>query len=296
MVRSESPVQPLVDPLFEKKKLTISIKRDDLIHPEVMGNKWRKLKYNLVEARSGKYAGLLTFGGAFSNHIAATAAACRINEIPSVGIIRGEELTSESNHTLQKATADGMQLRFVSRKIYSIFRDNPDLLRSEYPQHFIVPEGGTNEFAVKGVSEIWLELDVQYDYMICPFGTGGTMAGLLSGRKETKVIGVSALKGGFANEELQTLLRRFQIHNPHFEIWDDYHFGGYGRASSELLGFMDSLEKKLNIPLEPVYTAKMFFGVYDKIQENYFPENSKILILHSGGLQGNAGFSVKTNK
>ncbi len=291
MATLPSPLAPLNDPLFDQKSLIVSIKRDDLIHPEVMGNKWRKLKYNLEEARSGTYIGIVTLGGAFSNHIAATAAACRINGIPAIGIIRGNELTSYRNHTLQKASTDGMQLRFVSREDYSRLRNNLSFLQSEYPHYFIVPEGGTNEYAIQGVREIWAELDMEYDYLICPFGTGGTMAGLLSGNQtHTIILGFSSLKGSFAHSELITLLDRFHIPNRRFEMLEQYHFGGYGKVNEELLSFISWFEKTHQLPLDPIYTGKMMYGFYALIRHNFFPENSRILVLHTGGLQGKDGF------
>lgn len=291
MVTLPSSLVTLNDPLFKQKSLAVSIKRDDLIHPEVSGNKWRKLKYNLEEARSGNYEGLVTFGGAFSNHIAATAAACRVNGIPAIGIIRGDELTPESNHTLRKATDDGMQLRFVSREEYSLMCKETDFLASSYPRHFIVPEGGTNEYAIKGVREIWEELDQRYDYFLCPYGTGGTLAGLLSGnRKGTIMLGFSSLKGSFATPALTDLLDRFAIHNRSFRMVDDYHFGGYGKVTRELLSFISWFEETHQIPLDPIYTGKMMYGFYELVKRAYFPENSRILVLHTGGLQGKDAF------
>lgn len=292
-----SPVVRLDDPLFLSCSLEVFIKRDDLIHPEVMGNKWRKLKYNLEEAINGKYEGVVTLGGAFSNHIAATATACRLNGIKSIGIIRGDELTIDSNHTLRKAHLDGMDLRFLSRSKYSDLRENSGEIEQEFPGYLIVPEGGTNEFAIRGVREIWDELDEHYDYVVCPFGTGGTMAGLSAGAPaSTKVLGFSSLKGDFPETELKALLEKFAISNTRVRIFTEYHFGGYGKVSNRLLKFMGEFEEQHEIAIEPVYTGKMFYGFYDLVRADFFPPKSRILLIHTGGLQGKDGHNQIQSK
>lgn len=274
-------------------KVSISIKREDLIHPFISGNKFRKLKYNLLQAKKENQKSLLTFGGAFSNHIAALAFAGKEQGFKTIGIIRGDELNSKiaKNPTLQFAQNCGMQFKFVTRETYrnktkTEFLNN---LKTEFGDFFLIPEGGTNKFAVKGCEEILTKDDLQYDFVCCSVGTGGTISGIINSiLPHQKVLGFPALKGEFLKEEIRNFAQ-----NDNWELISEYHFGGYAKVTPELICFMNQFYKDNKIPLDPVYTAKMIFGVMNLIEKNYFPENSKILLIHTGGIQGIQGMNLK---
>lgn len=262
------------------------VKRLDLIHPQISGNKFFKLKYNLIEARQLGLKQILTFGGAYSNHIAATAYAAQLFGFKSIGIIRGEELAHKPlNPTLTTAQQLGMQLVFVSREKYRQKNNHYwiDELTQHYPNIYIIPEGGTNELAIQGCQEILTIKDLNhYDVICCAVGTGGTMTGLINASSpQQEILGFSALKGDFLQQDISQL-----THKKNWQILDDYCFGGYAKTNDELLSFINNFEQQYRIPLEQIYTGKMFYGVFDLISKGYFKENSKILILHSGGLQG----------
>ncbi|AYO55368.1 1-aminocyclopropane-1-carboxylate deaminase/D-cysteine desulfhydrase [Acinetobacter wuhouensis] len=264
----------------------IAIKRLDQIHPQISGNKFFKLKYNFLEAQRLGDKKILTFGGAYSNHIAATAYAAHRFGFDSIGIIRGEELTNKTlNHTLSTAQQFGMQLQFVSREKYRLKDTNEFLqeLKLHYPNTYIIPEGGSNELAIQGCREILTEDDLKnYDVICCAVGTGGTIAGLIeASAKHQKVLGFSALKGDFLTDDVAQLTNK-----RNWKILDDYCCGGYAKTNDELFQFIKSFEKQYQIPLEHIYTGKMMFGIFDLIQKQYFPKNSRILVIHSGGLQG----------
>jgi len=270
--------------------ITLTIKREDLLHPHISGNKWRKLKYNLLKAREEKYNQLLTFGGAFSNHIAATAAAGREYGINTIGVIRGEELSDKVNQnpTLAFARECGMEFKFVSREQYRNKEDDEfiESLYQEYGHFYLVPEGGTNALAVKGCEEILLQDDTRFTHIACAVGTGGTISGIAnSAAKHQKVLGFPALKADLSNDIIKFAL------NDNWRLITDYHFGGYGKADKELVDFINDFFDRTSIPLDPVYTGKMVFGVIDLIHKNYFPENSDILLIHTGGLQGIEGMN-----
>lgn len=270
------------------------VKRDELTHPEVMGNKWRKLKYNLEAAQNQGKKQLITMGGAFSNHIAATASAAKEFGFDAVGIIRGEELNEDSNATLQKAVADGMKLIFVSRTDYKGYRQDPGLLEEQFPNSYFLPEGGTNHLAIQGCEEIIDEITTEFDLIACPIGTGGTFCGLVkSANANQQVLGFSALKGYFIHEEVQLMLEKYGITNQNHEIYTNYHFGGYGKTTKELIEFMNWFEENFQIPLDPIYTGKCFSGVWDMVKRNKFEKNLRIVLLHTGGLQGIQGFLRK---
>lgn len=297
MARIPSPIEQIHDPLFEEKGLEVWIKRDDLIHPHIMGNKWRKLKYNILHVRESHLAGIVTFGGAYSNHIAATAAACATNQLPSIGIIRGDELSPDSNPTLRFASDQGMKLQFVSRNEYRQLKENQHQLQQIHPRYLILPEGGTNELAIRGCQEIWTEINQSFDYAITSVGTGGTMAGLLKAMSgEGKLIGISALKGNFIHSEFRNMLQHHNIPFENYELMDQWHFGGYGKVTDDLVAFINDTKEKINVLFDPIYTAKMYFAVTKLIETNYFPSNSKIVLIHTGGLQGIAGFIEKQKK
>lgn len=288
-----SPLQQIKSTLFDEKELEVFIKRDDLIHPVISGNKWRKLKHNIEKFKQGKFDKLLTFGGAYSNHIAATARAGKELGISTIGIIRGDELSEESNQTLSQAFQDGMQLVFTKREEYQL-RDEKyyhEELRRRHGHVLIIPEGGSNFYGVMGCQEIGKEFDVNPVYIITACGTGTTAAGLLL--NQTKVIGVSVLKGGdFLKDNIRQLLSNILVDEEldetlnRFDLKLDYHFGGYAKNNDDLIDFMKSVKSEFNIPLDHVYTGKMFFALIDLIKEDHFPKGAKIVALHTGGLQG----------
>ena len=272
--------------------IELFIKREDLLHPIISGNKFRKLKYNIEEAKRLNQTTLLTFGGAFSNHILAVAGAGAEFGFKTIGVIRGEELESkiQENPTLAKAQELGMQFYFVSRTTYRD-KEQPSFishLHEKYGNFYLVPEGGTNNFAIKGCEEILTDTDKEYfTHIICAVGTGGTISGLINSSSEKQqIIGFSSLKGAFLSE----VIRNF-VSKTNWSINDNYHFGGYGKVTDELIQFLNSFYSQTAIPLDPVYTGKMVFGVLDWIEKGYFPENSKILMIHTGGLQGIKGMN-----
>ncbi|MGQ7946649.1 1-aminocyclopropane-1-carboxylate deaminase/D-cysteine desulfhydrase [Flavobacterium sp. WC2509] len=272
--------------------ISLEIKREDLLHPFISGNKFRKLKYNLLQAKSENQETILTFGGAYSNHIAAVAYAGKEQGFKTIGIIRGDELADKisENPTLLFAQECGMQFEFVTREDYRM-KTEPDFivnLKDKFGSFYLVPEGGTNEYAVKGCEEILTKEDSKFDYVCCAVGTGGTISGIInSALPHQKVLGFPALKGDFLKDEI----RNFAT-NKNWELITDYHFGGYGKVNEELIQFINQFYRQTKIPLDPIYTGKMVFGVIDLIQKNYFPENSKILLIHTGGLQGIQGMNT----
>ena len=272
--------------------IELFIKREDKLHPIISGNKFRKLNYNIQEAKKLGHTTLLTFGGAFSNHILAVAGAGAEFGFKTIGIIRGEELENKiaENPTLAKAQELGMQFYFVTRTAY---RDKEEKmfvnhLQEMFGDFYLIPEGGTNELAIKGCEEILTDTDkVYFTHVACAVGTGGTISGLInSSGQNQQIIGFSSLKGAF----LSDVIRNFVV-KTNWNINDSYHFGGYGKVNDELIQFLNSFYSQTNIPLDPVYTGKMVFGVLDLIAKAYFPSNSKILMIHTGGLQGIKGMN-----
>ncbi|MFY0591634.1 1-aminocyclopropane-1-carboxylate deaminase/D-cysteine desulfhydrase [Roseivirga sp.] len=292
---SQAPVQQIHEPVFEEKGVKVFIKREDLIHPVVSGNKWRKLKYNLLEAKKQGHDTLLTFGGAYSNHIHAVAGAGLAYGYKTIGIIRGEE-TLPLNSTLTYAKACGMKLEYMDRPAYRLketLQVKHNLL-SDYGNFYRIPEGGTNSLAIKGCEEIVSDLEDNYDFYTVSVGTGGTISGLISSLNgKGKIIGFSSLKGSFLTKEIEKLLSDYTSkHVSNWEIHNDYHFGGYAKVKPALLSFIKGFEDRHNILLDPVYTGKSLFGIYDLIHKGYFKRNSKVLFIHTGGLQGRAGFGL----
>ncbi|MEQ6125221.1 pyridoxal-phosphate dependent enzyme [Pseudotenacibaculum sp. MALMAid0570] len=298
-IRTEN--QQIFLPELEERNIQLFIKREDQIHQDVSGNKFRKLKYNIQEAKKQAQTTLLTFGGAFSNHILAAAIAGKVSGFKTIGIIRGEELgeslekTFLSNATLKKAYENGMQLEFISRDKYRQ-KTTPEFLnelQSTYGRFYLIPEGGTNELAIQGCEEILTNEDAQFDYICCCVGTGGTISGLIrSTGKHQKVIGFPALKGNFLNDEV----KRFVADRDNWNLVDQYHFGGYGKFSESLISFINTFKQQTKIPLDPIYTGKMMFGILEMIRKEEIPNNSKILMIHTGGLQGIKGFNQQLEK
>lgn len=272
--------------------IELYIKREDLLHPLISGNKFRKLKYNIKEAVLKNCNTLITFGGAFSNHIVAVAAAGKENGFKTIGIIRGDELFDQTNTnpSLSLAKQLGMEFEFVSRTEYRNKEDVTfvdDLKKRHGNNIYIIPEGGTNGLAIKGCGEILSDEDVVFDYICVPVGTGGTVSGIInSANPNQKIIGFSSLKGDFLSDVICNFVSK-----TNWKLNTDYHFGGYGKVTDELIVFLNSFYENTKIPLDPIYTGKMMFGVLDLIEKGFFPENSKILAIHTGGLQGIKGMN-----
>ncbi|MDM1285688.1 1-aminocyclopropane-1-carboxylate deaminase/D-cysteine desulfhydrase [Acinetobacter indicus] len=272
---------------IEYRHQRISIKRLDLIHPQISGNKFFKLKYNLLAARQQGVEKVLTFGGAYSNHIAATAFAAHKFGFQSLGMIRGEELAQRPfNPTLATAQQFGMQLEFISRNAYRQ-KDQPDFLQrlqQQYPDFYLIPEGGTNALAIQGCREILTAEDAQFDLICCAVGTGGTLAGLIeASQQHQQLLGFSALKGDFLTQEVAQLTTK-----RNWRILDNYCCGGYAKTTPELIQFIQTFEQRYNIPLEQAYTGKMLRGIFDLIDQDKIGPDQKILLIHTGGLQGRA--------
>ncbi len=277
--------------------VSLCIKREDKLHPFISGNKYRKLKYNLVESKKQEKTTLITFGGAYSNHIAAAAAAGSEFGFKTIGVIRGEELADnleevlQQNPTLKFASKHNMQFHFVSRSAYreKTSKEFIDNLKEQFGDFYLVPEGGTNTLAVKGCEEILTEKDAVYNVICSSVGTGGTISGIInSTKKHQKTIGFPALKGDF----LQNEIKKYVLTNKNWSLNTDYHFGGYAKVSETLINFINKFKQETGIPLDPVYTGKMLFGIVDLIKKDYFEKGTSILAIHTGGLQGIDGMNV----
>ncbi|MDX1751915.1 MAG: pyridoxal-phosphate dependent enzyme [Salinimicrobium sediminis] len=281
--------------IAEVNGISIHLKREDLLHPEVSGNKFRKLKYNIAEAISQKREILLTFGGAYSNHIAATAAAGKISGLKTIGVIRGEELekdlekTLQENPTLRFAHVCGMRFHFISRSNYRQKTSEAFIeeLHEKFGNFYLVPEGGTNELAVKGCEEILLQGDAEFDVISCAVGTGGTISGIINSSAEhQQILGFPALKGDFLKSEIDRFSKK-----SNWELIPNYHFGGYAKVDRELIEFMNDFRSNYGVLLDPVYTGKMMYGIFDLARKGYFLKNTRILAIHTGGLQGISGMN-----
>ena len=295
------PYQSVDVPFLRARHIELIIKREDVLHPFVSGNKFRKLKYNILQARETAQKTLLTFGGAYSNHIAATATAAKMTGFSSVGIIRGEELardftkTLSGNPTFRFCVKQGMKLHFVTREQYrekntAYFLNN---LLEKYPDAYVIPEGGTNDFAVKGCAEIVTADDVRFDFITVAVGTGGTFSGLVnSASAHQTVIGFSVVR----DDSLPEKINGFCTLQPPHQINTDYHFGGYAKVTASLINFINHFKKQTGILLDPIYTGKMMFGLYDLIQKDFFPAHSRILAIHTGGIQGIEGMNIRLKK
>lgn len=293
-----SILQEITTARWLKRNVKVYVKRDDLIHEEISGNKWRKLMYNVELAKNNKNDTLITFGGAFSNHLVATACACKVLGLKSVGIVRGEELSVNSNDTLKRCADYGMKLEFVSRELYNLRYDKDwwRELQLDYPNAMVIPEGGANFYGMVGCQEIWKELPNDIDRIFVAQGTTTTSCGVLIGAPEkTKVHVVPVLKGFDSKQEMTNLFQNFfldeETTHELFEkliIEPDYHFGGYGKYTPELLAYITEKFTQLNLKLDPIYTAKSFFAM-EKTIEKLDLKNEKIVFLNTGGLQGAKG-------
>jgi len=283
-------------PLLREKGLQLYLKREDALHPLISGNKFRKLRYNLLEAKVQGRHTLLSFGGAHSNHIAALACAGMESGFGTIGVIRGEELEFRwrDNPTLSLAHGHGMRFHFVSRSDYRK-RGEPDFiegLRTRFGEFHLLPEGGSNALGVRGCEEILGPGDARFDLICCAVGTGATLAGISnSSLPHQKVLGFPALKGDFLDRDIHNF-----VHRGRWELVDGFHFGGYARVDRELVEFINRFKKETGIPLDPIYTGKMLFGIFALIKEDQIRRGSKILAIHTGGLQGIAGMNLRLGK
>ncbi len=297
LIKLEKTFKPSIltkidDPLLDRYKIELWLKRDDLLHRVISGNKWRKLKYILDHVLSSGADTMISMGGAYSNHLHALAYAGKVVGLKTLGIIRGEQPETLTS-TLRDMQNWGMELKFVSRSDYRLLRqykgchDLPGLK----PQQYWLPEGGAQPLALKGVAELVNEIDVPYDILCAPCGTGATLAGIIDAvPDQVSVIGFAALKNaGFLQTDVKSLLPRF---SNNWQINQDYHFGGFAKTSAELMAFIKDFELKNKIPLEPVYTGKMMYALYDLIAKYYFKPGQRIIAVHTGGLQGKRGFTA----
>ncbi|MDG2371083.1 MAG: pyridoxal-phosphate dependent enzyme [Flavobacteriaceae bacterium] len=282
------------DFITEIKGYKLWLRREDQFGEGITGNKYRKLKYNILQLKkNNNLTGLITFGGAFSNHLYATALAGKIHGIKTFGIVRGEEWRSKitDNPTLTNCLDYGMKLLFVSRNIYKQKHTSAfwDLINFSPKNLYIIPEGGTNDLAIKGTSEMLQEEDCKYESLCCPVGTGGTIAGILKNfNPKQKVIGFSSLNHQGLKKDVNKLIYPVQ-----WELINDYTFGGYAKTKPELISFINNFKKKYSIQLDPIYTGKMLFGIFDKIKKGKWVWGKNILIFHTGGLQSIEGFNQR---
>ena len=292
---TNSILQKIETDEFSLRGISLYVKRDDLIHSEVSGNKWRKLKYNIEVCLNGKKEGILTFGGAYSNHLLATAAACQLVNLKSVGIVRGDELNKDSNHTLRRCSELGMELKFISREEYRMISDKSYLadLAHEYPNFHAVPEGGANYYGMIGCQEIFKEIDLDFNAILVAQGTTTTSCGLLLGLKENQqLFVVPVLKGFNSISEMKSIFQYSGIEEEWLEeafsrlnVLNDYHFGGYGKYDDELLNFIREFYSRYNLKLDPIYTGKAMYGLMKEL-ENVKWNGKSVVFIHTGGLQG----------
>jgi 1-aminocyclopropane-1-carboxylate deaminase len=293
-IENQNLLQKITCDTLYDKKIFLSIQRDDQLHKLINGNKWRKLKYNLVQMKQCGKTELLTFGGAFSNHIHACAAAGKQFDFVTHGIIRGPQL-DPNNPTLRFAQQCNMQLHPVTRLEYKQ-RHDPDYLaalQKRFPNAYIIPEGGSNEFAIPGCAELAKSLPA-HDVVICPTGSGGTLAGLIEGSESTtQVMGVAVLKQAeYLKHEICKISPKAAVQN-NWQLLCDFHDGGYGKFTDKLWQFCQNMEKQHNLPLEPIYSGKMMYALWQLIQQGYFAENTRIIAIHTGGLQGLQGLKYR---
>ena len=271
--------------------IRLTIKREDAIHPQVSGNKFRKLQYNFLYLQQHSFEQVLTFGGAFSNHLAAVAAAGAHYGIPTLGLVRGEEWEAKvaKSPSLHFCRSKGMKLYFLTRAEY---KEKRIPLALESSKQYVLPEGGTNALAVKGCSEIIGTTEKEFDSICWCVGTGGTLAGLIEGSSsQQQILGFPVLK----HSNLETDIRQW-TDRENWELVRGYECGGYAKATNELVGFMNTFYKQYGIPLDPIYTGKMLFGIFDLIKKDQWQWGTNVLIIHSGGLQGLTGFNQRNQQ
>ncbi len=302
---SLSILSPVSDSLLEEHGVSLLVKRDDLIDSDVSGNKWRKLKYNVLQCQQYKNDGILTFGGAYSNHLVATAAACHKAGLKSVGVVRGDELNPDSNETLKRCHDFGMHLHFVSREEYHL-RDERyyhEELLNEFPNLFVVPEGGANYWGMIGCQELVKEINEPFDRIVVAQGTTATSCGLVMGLEEhQKISVVPVLKGFDSLGEMRKLFGKSGIDAETIdqflsktEVLDTFHFGGYAKYDDDLIQFIRDFHQKHQIKLDHVYTGKAMFALWNQIKQGRY-DGESIVFLHTGGLQGVSGLERKLNE
>ena len=282
------------------RKYTLYLKREDLIHSTISGNKWRKLKYNILEAKKLNHKTLLTFGGAYSNHIHATASAGKTFGFNTIGIIRGEECLP-LNPTLKFASDCGMKLFYLNRSSYRKKNDPLIIqeLRNQFGQFYLLPEGGTNQLAIKGAAEIVENINFDFDYILSACGTGGTLSGIICGLNgKNKIIGVPVLKrANFLRKDIYNYVEEFSGTNYfNWKLVLNYHFGGYAKITKELIEFIQKFEAINYVQLDPIYTGKLLFAIQEMINNNELKDNPIIIGVHTGGLQGIAGMKNRMDK
>ena len=297
----KSTLQAIEIPELVQRGIKLYVKRDDLIHDEVSGNKWRKLKYNIEQVYQGKFEGVFTFGGAFSNHLVATASACNQLGLKSIGFVRGNELTINSNDTLKRCYELGMELRFLSREEYALRNDKQYIheIQSENLGFYPIPEGGSNYLGVIGCQEIVKEIEIEIDHLFIAQGTTTTSCGVLMGKhSHTKLHVIPVLKGFHSKETMVDILKYALLDEDYAnELVDDvivhseYHFGGYGKHTDELIHFIKNIYSGYQLPLDFVYTGKAFYGMLEELRSGNF-DNQTVVFIHTGGLQGNGELVV----
>ncbi|GAA5219003.1 1-aminocyclopropane-1-carboxylate deaminase/D-cysteine desulfhydrase [Corallincola platygyrae] len=298
-LKHSSPLQELSLPVCRRHNVRLFIKRDDLLHPQISGNKWRKLKFTLLKAASESREQIVSFGGAFSNHIAALAAAGSAYGFKTTGIIRGE--ADPDNPTLRWAQQQGMELKFVDRSIYRQRHDSEYLtkLHSEFPKALIVPEGGTSKDALAGVGElldeIHAQMDMPIDSLVTAVGSGGTLAGLIAkDQSNLQLLGVPVVKDASLESKIRGLLEGIERENDeNWKLMIEPSWGGYGKVPAHLATELNSLAEQLEVPLEPVYTGKAFLTMLAAIESQTIPSGSRVVFLHTGGLQGLKGLAYR---
>lgn len=291
-----SPVSHIQLPLLKDKQVELFIKRDELIHPVIQGNKWRKLKYNLLQALKEQQSTLLSFGGAYSNHLHALAAAGNLLGIKTIGIIRGEA-THPLNPCLQDMQNWGMQLEFIKRIDYREKTSDKFInhLKDKFGRFYLIPEGGNNPQGFKGCAELLDELQDNYNIICCEVGSGTMLSSLITYNKNAAIefLGFSIMKNKSLEKDIEKNLHNSPLNHLITTPWKinhDYHFNGYARTSKELNQFINDFKLEHNIQLEPVYSGKMLYGILELAAKNYFKPGTKILAIHGGGLQGLRGF------
>ncbi|NRA10369.1 MAG: pyridoxal-phosphate dependent enzyme [Crocinitomicaceae bacterium] len=299
----KSIVQRIESGFLQENKVELFFKRDDLLHQEISGNKWRKLKLNIDKCVHQKSEGILTFGGAYSNHLVATASVCSSVGLKSIGVVRGNELNAESNDTLKRCESYGMELQFISREEYGLRNERyyHEELLVENSNYHVVPEGGANYLGMIGCQEIISEIDLEFDSIFVAQGTTTTSCGLALGLDEDqKIYVVPALKGFDSFDEMSVLFNKAALSQEAIEqierqivVCDQYHFGGYGKYTNELLEFIQFFNKEHHIKLDPIYTGKAMFALMDMVKSGVL-KNQKVIFIHTGGIQGSQSIIDKT--
>ncbi len=282
---TQIPIRQIGDPIFEEKHIEVSIYLDYLNHPRISGNKWRKMMFNLKRARENQYKTLVTMGGAYSNHIYAVANAGAEFGLRTIGIIRGEE-PNHYGYTLRHAKELNMELEFVSRENYRAMRANPSLISEQFPDAFFLPEGGTNDLALLGFEPLIQSINIPYDYLAVPVGTGGTLAGISKYSPHSEHLGFMSVRDASLHESIRVLSG-----NDSFQLIPNFDFGGYAKTNKVLIDFINDFYVQYQIPLDPIYTGKMMYGIFELAKRDFFKEGSSIIAIHTGGLQGIMGYN-----